>query len=127
MAVVANYPRLSGDWLRHELDPRLYRKSGSVVSGAGKLITGTVVGIITASKKWAPYDPTANDGRETIKGVLLHGIDATSADAPAVFVTGKAEIVALNLTWHASVDNQTKINTGLAALEALEIFARPLA
>lgn len=127
MAVVATYPALSGDWLRHELDPRLYREEVTIVSGAGNLPTGAVMGKITASGKYKRHVNGASDGTQTAVGVLLNAVDASGgADVKGVIVVGNAEIVALALSWDASVDNNTKKNAALASLLTLGIKTRPL-
>lgn len=46
MTVVATFPKLAHDWLKHELDPTLYRRAGVIKSGSGKVTTGTVLGQI---------------------------------------------------------------------------------
>lgn len=224
MAIVATYPKLSGDWLRHENDPRLNRKQVTILSGAGDLPTGAVLGKITVagaasaakaggntgdgaltldvttpvlkdakpgvyavrlvgvvangglfsvtdpdgvvigtytvggpdfakhvkfaiadgaadfavgdgfditvaagSGKLAYYSPVAVNGCAMPYGILLDARDASAADAAGVVVTGEAEIVALNLTWGAAVDDATKKAAGLALLEKLGFQARQLA
>ena len=222
MAVVATYPKLSGDWLRHELDPRLYREEVTIVAATGDLKTGSVLGKLTTgaataaaksggntgngamgavtvgaeaqvgvyqlrivaaaanagqfqvtdpagdvigvgtvgvafaggglsftladgaadfvvgdgfditvaagSAKWAWHNPTLVNGAQVAAGILLHGVDASGgSDVKGVVVTGEAEIVALNLEWHASVDDNTKKNAALAQLATRNIKTRQLA
>lgn len=55
----------------------------TIVSGAGELAKGTVLGKITASGKYDAYDNTDNDGTETAKLILANAVDATSADVKA--------------------------------------------
>jgi hypothetical protein len=112
----AAYPRLGHDWLKHELDPRLFRDTVTIASGAGNLKTGTVLGLITASGKYKRHVNGASDGTQTAVAILLSPADATSADVKAVIVTGHCEIAAAELTWDASVDNGTKRNAALAQL-----------
>lgn len=59
----------------------------TVVSGAGVLVRGTVLGKITASGKVNKVDSTKSDGSQTIYAILAEDVDATSADvaAPAYF------------------------------------------
>ncbi|MBC7327553.1 head decoration protein [bacterium] len=45
-----------------------------------KLSAGTVLGKITASGKYGPYDDSATDGRQTAVGILGEDVDATSSD-----------------------------------------------
>jgi hypothetical protein len=47
MGLIATYPRLSHEWLKHETDPDLGREQITLLAGAGNLITGTVLGKIT--------------------------------------------------------------------------------
>lgn len=42
-----NLPALAHEWLKHELDPEFTRKEIVIASGAGELLTGTVLGQIT--------------------------------------------------------------------------------
>lgn len=120
MAIVTHYPKHSSEWLKHELDPILYRGQVVIPASTGNLITGTVMAKVTASGKWVPHVNGAADGTEDAAGVLLHGVDASGgSDVNAVIVTGEAQIAPVELTWHASVDNSTKKNAALAQLAAL--------
>lgn len=51
-----------------------------IVSGSGAVVRGTLLGRITASGKYKPYNDSNNDGSQTAKLVLAENIDATSAD-----------------------------------------------
>lgn len=118
------FPRVAFDWLKHENDPQLYREEAVILSGSGNLLTGSVLGKITASGKYKLYAPAAVDGSQTAVAILLSNADATSSDAKCVIVTGKCEIAPTELTWHASVDDNTKKATGLGQLKLKDIFAR---
>lgn len=127
MAIVANYPVLSSDWLRHELDARLNREEVTIVAGAGVLPTGTVMGKISASGKYKRHVNGAGDGTQTAVAVLLNAVDASGgSDVKGVLVTGNAEIVALSLSWDASVNDNTKKNAALAQLATLGFKTRPV-
>lgn len=52
----------------------------TIVSGSGKVARGTVLGRVTASGKYKPYDADNNDGSEVARAVLAYAVDATSAD-----------------------------------------------
>ena len=127
MAIVANYPVLSSDWLRHELDARLNREEVTIVAGAGVLPTGTVMGKISASGKYKRHVNGAGDGTQTAVAVLLNAVDASGgSDVKGVLVTGNAEIVAISLSWDASVNDNTKKNAALAQLATLGFKTRPV-
>lgn len=98
----------------------------AIADGASDFIVGDGFDITVAagSSKYALYNPTLLDGRETAAAILLNAVDATSADQKAVVVLCDAVINPLSLVWHASVDNQTKKDTGLAQLATLGIVTR---
>lgn len=218
MALLATFPRLSSEWLKHETDPTLGREEIVVASGAGNLITGTVLGkiskgavtaaaksggntgngaltmdgttpklagakvgvykvrcievtansglfqvvdpngavighyvvgaaafatevkftiadgatdfaqgdgfditIAAGSGKWKKHVSGAVDGTEVAAGILLDGVDATSADVKAVRVKADALVAPLFLTWDSSVDDDTKKAAALAQLAAANI------
>ncbi|MBE0470505.1 MAG: head decoration protein [Methyloprofundus sp.] len=61
-----------------------------VVSGAGVLARGTVLGKITTGGKLKTVDSAAVDGSQGIYAVLAESVDATSADVTApVYYTGE--------------------------------------
>lgn len=63
----------------------------TILSGAGALAAGTVLGKVTASGKLVPVDSAGtDDGRRTPYAVLSAAVDATSADAVGtVWLTGE--------------------------------------
>jgi len=64
--------------------------SGTVLSGAGKLVRGTVLGKVTASGKLVPVDSSKSTGEQTVFAVLAEDVDATSADVAApLYLTGQ--------------------------------------
>lgn len=70
--------------------------AGTVVSGAGALARGTVLGLITASGKLTPVLSSASDGSKDVYCVLAQDVDATSADKTAeVYFTGEFNETAL--------------------------------
>lgn len=66
MTVVATFPRLAHDWLVHELDPQIFRRAGTIKSGAGVLKTGQVLGLIAVGAATS----AAKDGGNTGNGAL---------------------------------------------------------
>lgn len=65
----------------------------TIVSGAGVLTRGTVLGLVTASGKLTIVDSSKSDGTETPYAVLAEDVDATSADKTcAVYLTGEFNI-----------------------------------
>lgn len=71
MAVVANYPKLSGDWLRHELDPRLNREEVTILAGTGNLATGAVLGKVTTGAATSAAKSGGNTGNGALGAVTV--------------------------------------------------------
>jgi hypothetical protein len=53
---------------------------GVIASGQGQCVRGQVLGKITASGKYAKYDPDGEDGSEEPVAILAVDADATSQD-----------------------------------------------
>lgn len=85
---------------------------------------GFDITVAAGSSKYVPYNPTAVNGSQIPAAILLNAVDATSADKAAVVVYRDAVINPLSLVWDASVDDQTKKNTGIALLANLGITTR---
>lgn len=99
----------------------------TILSGSGVLDPGTVLGMVTASKKYV-VSPNAEvvgkEGAETAKAVLAYGVDATSADVEAVVIARQAEVKKPMLIVDASVNDATKLAAKYTQLAAAGIIAR---
>lgn len=87
----------AGEFILAEANGTLSREEIVISSGEGVLKAGTVLGKL-ASGEYAAYDNAASDGSQTAVGILYAGVDATSADAPAVMIARHAEVVEAALT-----------------------------
>ena len=56
----------------------------TILSGEGALVKGQLLGIETASKKYAKYDDIAVDGTQVAKAILGSKVDASTLDQLAV-------------------------------------------
>jgi len=77
----------------------LVEKPVTIVSGAGVLTKGTVLGRVTASKKYDAYADAGAGGLDVARSVLTEDVDATSADV-------------VTTAWFAGVFNDAAI-TGI--------------
>lgn len=116
--------RYAGEHLMWEADTDYCREKVTVVSGAGKLAAGTVLGKITTGGKYQPSPATGSDGSQTAVAVLLYPVDATSADVDAVISARLSRLNAKVLTYASSVDDDTKKNAKIAQLAAVGLIAR---
>ena len=102
-----------------------YRSREQIViaGGSGRIDAGAVLGEITATHKYVPFDPAGNDGRETAKAVLYEGCDATGSDMRRTVTARDTEIQAAVLGFAEGITDIQK-TAALAALAALGIVAR---
>lgn len=60
--------------------PVAVMKPITVLSGAGVVAKGTVLGMVTLTHKYVPLDLAGVDGSEVARGILVEEVDATLAD-----------------------------------------------
>jgi hypothetical protein len=109
--------------LLSEANGNLSRETVTLVSGAGALKAGTVLGKITASGKYTSYDDDNLDGSETAAAILLYDTDATAADVSASVLFRLAEVKTDRVVWAATNDAGDK-TAGIADLAAKFIILR---
>lgn len=102
----------------------LSRDEVTIAAGSGVLEAGTVLGVVTASKKHTAHKSGTNTGEETAVAVLAYRTDATTADARAVVISRIAQVKKPMLVFDASVNDATKIATALGQLASKTIIAR---
>lgn len=84
----------------------------------------TIPVTIDAAGEYKAADPTATDGSQTAKAILIGGVDATSAAQKAAAITRSAEVNGNLLTYDAAVDDATKKAAKVAELKAVGIIVR---
>ncbi|CAI10237.1 conserved hypothetical protein [Aromatoleum aromaticum EbN1] len=107
----------AGEFLIAEGNGSLSRENIVIASGSGALVAGTVLGKVTASGEYGPYDnDDTTTGLGAAAGILYAPVDATSAATAAVLIARHAEVDGDLLT---GLDA-----TGTADLAALQIIVR---
>ncbi|SER57299.1 Bacteriophage lambda head decoration protein D [Faunimonas pinastri] len=124
MAQVLVEGRRPTEFVMSEANFHRSRDNIVIAAGAGKLIPGTVVGKVTASKKYLGSATTATDGSETASAIILYGVDATDADAEVAAITRDAEVNGNILTYDASVTAAADKTTKIASLAEAGIIVR---
>lgn len=112
-----------GHYIVSEANGYLSRDTGIIASGAGVLKPGTVLGQVTATKKWKPVNFAATDGTETAGAILYQGCDATSADVERTLTRRASEVQAVRLTWPSGA-TANQISAALATLAEADIISR---
>lgn len=116
--------RHTGEFILSEAAGTRSRDVIKVASGAGKVASGTILGKITASGKFAPHAPAASDGTETAAAILTEAVDATSADVTTVAIVRDAEVKQPELTYNAATDTVNEIAAVHASLASVGIIVR---
>lgn len=127
MGTVFTEGRRLGDWNKGETErPKDHARDAITVLAGETLVTGTVLGKITASGKYVGIDFAASDGSQTAAGILVTDsiVGDTTADAKGVaIVRGHCDVNPNFLTWPVGATTNQK-NTALATLKTLAIIAR---
>lgn len=113
----------AGEFIVSEAPGTLSREVVTIVSGSGVITAGMVLGKITATGKYKPYDDDNVDGSETAAAIAYSGVDATSADKVVPVIFRNAEVKLSSIQWAATNDATDKTN-GLADLAAKNIIVR---
>ena len=115
---------VASDWLKSEDGSYRSRDTAIIASGAGKLVSGTVLAKVTATGKYVPAAASGADGSQTAVAVLLFPVDATNADAKAVIVSRHAIASHAGLTYGATINDATKRAAANAQPNAVGIIVR---
>ncbi len=94
---------------------------GVLLSGEN-LGHGTVIGVVTATKKKVQLAPAASDGSEGAAGILYGDLDASGGDEPGLFFE-HGVAVDLYLTWPDGISAGEK-TIAIAELKAIGIFVK---
>lgn len=93
-------------------------------------VAGTVLGMITASGKYTPYDDTVAGlvatGATVAAGILAHNVDEAdiaAGDVTVEIIKRLAEVKDAELSWHSSADAtaKTAAKTALAGTNMIAI------
>jgi hypothetical protein len=103
----------TGEFLLSEGNGGISRATVTVtVAASTRLQAGHVLGKLTATGKYVPYDNVGADGSETAAGVLYDELDNTESLAPADFtgvaVVRLAEVRKGDLQWESGLVDADK-------------------
>lgn len=116
--------QVGSDWLKMEDGSYRSRDTAIIASGSGKLKTGTVLALVTATGKYVPAAASGADGSQTAVAVLFTTVDATSADQKAVIVSRHAIVSHNGLTYGSTINDATKRAAANGQLKAVGIIVR---
>lgn len=121
MPTINNTVKRPGHYLVHEESERLSREN--VILTGANYVSATVLGQVTATKKFKQVDAAASDGTENAAAILFGSIDASTEDQTTVVHDCLAEVRLADLVWPDGA-TQGQIDGWLADLKAQHIKAR---
>ena len=120
---VLHEPVHLSDLLKYEA-PNLYSRDEVIVAAGQTLALGAVVGRITATGEIVALDPTANDGRETVAGVLIEAVVTAATERKrSVIVSRHALVFGGSLVLPTTLTSE-QTTAAIAQLTALGIVVR---
>jgi hypothetical protein len=106
----------TGEHLVSESNGTRSREEVTVLQAATPIVSGTLMGKVTASGKYKAYSNGASDGTEVAAGVLYTSLPAGTDEVKAVLHVRDCEVAGINLT---GADTP-----GVADLKALGVIVR---
>lgn len=82
----------NGEFILSEANGTRSRETVIVSASAPAMVSGTAVGVISATGHYTKYDNAATDGSQTCKGVLYTGVQDIATTQKAVVIARDAEI-----------------------------------
>jgi hypothetical protein len=117
----------AGEFILHEPSPGISRENVTVtVPASTTLAPGMVLGQLSASGKYVPYDDDETDGRETAVAILfgeLKNDQGSPQDMAGVAVARLAAVRKSDLQWASSVESAEK-TAAYTDLASVFIIAR---
>ncbi len=126
MPTIINDLAQASDWLKHEAPSLMSREQVVLTTGAvgTTMLTGTVLGMITASGKFVPHTIAAADGSEAPAAILLFNTPGTGGDVKAVVIARDALVAQQALVYGTDVNTAPERAAVNASLKALGILVR---
>lgn len=106
----------AGEFLLAEANGSISREEIDIAASSGDMVAGTLLGKVTASGEYAPYNDGAADGTETAAAILYASVADSASVQSAVGVARHAEVIGSMLTGNDA--------NGTADLAALDILVR---
>lgn len=93
MSIITSPTFRTAEFLLSEAAGQRSRENITVTQTGAAIKSGTVLGKVTASKKFIPYLNTATDGSEVAAGVLYNALPAATGDVNAVGMVRDCEVI----------------------------------
>lgn len=111
------------DWLKWEQESR-YSREKVTIAASQTIVTGRVLGKITASGQYAIFDQDAVDGTETAAGIAVGEYTTGAGETcEGVAIVRDALVVEDNLVFESDIDAAEQA-AAMASLKTLGIITR---
>lgn len=114
-----NQENTLGDVLLFEADGHFSREEVTLTGGDYEI--GTVLGQITADKKFTANDPAAVDGSEVAVAVLATSAKAAAGDVSGIIIDTHARVKRAGLKWGAGITTEPQRSTAVTQLRTVGI------
>lgn len=94
-----------------------------VASGAGVVVSNTVLGRVAATEEYKPLDLTAEDGTEVAAGILFGGVDTTAMSARGTGLVRSLDVHGEQLIWPDGITDE-QVALAVSQLAANHIITR---
>jgi hypothetical protein len=95
--ILTSVPRVE-EFVLAEANGFMSREEVTVTQTGAAVKSGTVMSILTASGKWAPYTGSGTTGTQTATGLLYTALPAATGDVKAVVFARDCEVTRAALT-----------------------------
>lgn len=95
---ILNEGKYTAEFLLHEANGSLSRSEVTFAAAAPAMVSGELVGKITASGKFTKYIDSNSDGSQTCVGILYRALPDVAADQKGVIIDYHAEVLGSALT-----------------------------
>ncbi len=96
----------------------------------GVIVSGTLLGKLTATGKYVPAAASGSDGSQTASAILICGsasntsVDTTAGDQKVVILTRHADVSHAGITYGTTINDATKRAAAQSQLAAVGIVTR---
>jgi hypothetical protein len=111
-----------GSFILRESEGTLSRDNATI-SGGTVVQTGQVLGQITATGSFVPWNPAANDGSQNACALPVYKYDVVAGDVKGVILARNCSVIADQIVWPVGVSPADKA-AAIAALKKLNILVR---
>ena len=83
----------NGEFVLMEGNGTYSRTQVTIAESQGDMVSGTLVGKVSADGTYAKYDNAATDGSQTCAGILYNGLKNSTSPQAAVIINRQAEVM----------------------------------